>query len=119
MLIMSTSLLSVGQVSDSKGDGKLTIAITGQLMVSGNKDNLFFNMGGGGLTLKIKSSALSVNFFPSLRYNFDTEKVTPNLGFGPQWYFKNKLIIGLPLYYLEGAWKASFGVGYKFPLVKI
>ncbi len=118
MLMMSMSLISLGQASDSKGDAKLTVAITGQLMVSGNKDNLFFNMGGGGLTLKIKTSAVSVNFLPSLRYNFVTAKITPILGFGPQWYIKNKFIIGVPFYYLEGKWNATFGIGYKLPVSK-
>ncbi len=118
LLIMSISLMSLGQTSDSKGDAKLTMAITGQLMISGNTENLFLNFGGGGLTMKVKSSAVSINFLPSLRYNFETEKISPTLGFGPQWYFRNKLIIGVPLYYLEGTWKASFGIGYKFPVAK-
>lgn len=118
ILIMSISLMSPGQASDSKGEAKLTMAITGQLMISGNTENLFLNFGGGGLTMKVKSSAVSINFLPSLRYNFGADKISPTLGFGPQWYFRNKLIIGMPLYYLEGTWKASFGIGYKFPVAK-
>ncbi|MDZ7646583.1 MAG: hypothetical protein U5K54_05055 [Cytophagales bacterium] len=77
------------------------------IAISGNLENLFLNFGGGGLNLKMKSSALSVNFLPSLRYNFNTEKVSPTLGFGPQWYFKNRLIIGMPLYYLEGSLESN------------
>lgn len=117
LLITSITRLQA-QVADERGKTHAAFAIAGQLMVSGNNENLFLNFGGGGLTMRVKASVASINFLPSLRYNFATEKISPTLGFGPQWYFKNKLIIGMPLYYLEGNWKASFGIGYKLPVNK-
>lgn len=117
LVIICTTRLQA-QTADERIKSHAALAITGQMMLSGNNENLFFNFGGGGLTMKVKASAISINFLPSLRYNFGTEKISPTLGFGPQWYFRNKLIIGMPLYYLEGTWKASFGIGYKFPVAK-
>ena len=91
-----------------------SISFGGQVMMSANDGNLFFNMGGGGIQLKGKTVAGSINFLPSLRYNFSSEKVTPVLGIGPQIHIKERLIIGMPIYYLENNWRVSFGIGYKF-----
>ena len=92
------------------------ITMGGQLMVSTDGDNLFYNMGGGGTFARYRQVAVSINFLPSLRYNFDTEKFTPLLGLGLQLHIKERIIIGMPLYYINDQWRASFGVGYKFLL---
>jgi len=83
-------------------------------MVGGNQDELFFNLGGSGVTLKMKQSALSINFLPSLNYNIRDKKLIPALGVGPQFYFKNSIIIGAPLFYTYNRWHITFGIGYRF-----
>ena len=92
------------------------ITMGGQFMVSTDGDNLFYNMGGGGTFARYRQAALSVNFLPSLRYNFDSEKFTPLLGIGLQFHIKERIIIGMPLYFVNDRWRASFGLGYKFLL---
>lgn len=103
-----------GQTDPSKKEVGSAISFGGQMMISVNDGNLFYNMGGGGISLRSRKLAGSINFLPSLRYNFSTEKVTPVLGIGPQIQIKERLIIGMPVYYLENSWRASFGIGYKF-----
>jgi len=73
-----------------------------------------FQCSTGGLSVKSNKMALSINFLPSLRYNFDTNKITPALGIGPQLRVKERILIGMPVYYLENQWQLSFGIGYKF-----
>lgn len=85
-------------------------------MLSTDFDNIFYNMGGGGIAFTKSNVAFSINFLPSLRYNFDSEKLTPTLGIGPQVHLRDRWIIGMPVYYIENSWKVSIGVGYKFHL---
>lgn len=71
-------------------------------------------MGGGGISMHFTDAAISINFLPSLRYNFEANKISPTLGFGPQLKLKQRFLIGIPFYYIDNAWTASIGVGYKF-----
>ncbi len=52
----------------------------GQFMLSTDFNNIFYNMGGGGIAVTNSNVSISLNFLPSLRYNFDAEKLTPTLG---------------------------------------
>lgn len=118
LLIWVIGLVSInklyGQAEPARKDVGSAISFGGQVMISANDGDLFYNMGGGGITLKNRTMAGSINFLPSLRYNFNTEKVTPVLGIGPQIHIRERLLIGMPVYYLENSWKVSFGIGYKF-----
>ncbi|MGE0588669.1 MAG: hypothetical protein AB7O48_08850 [Cyclobacteriaceae bacterium] len=101
--------------SVSKGRSDIPVLdVGGQAMLSLNNDHLFFNMGGGGLSVRSTRFAISVNFLPSLRYEFDTDRITPTLGIGPHLHLNNRLIIGMPVYYYSDQWHPTFGVGYKF-----
>lgn len=91
-----------------------SVSLGGQLMISGNTKDLFYNMGGGGISMQFTDAAISINFLPSLRYHFETHIVSPVLGFGPQLKLKERFLIGIPFYYNDNAWTASIGVGYKF-----
>ena len=71
-----------GQTEEKK-EFKSGLSFGGQAILSTDFDNLFYNMAGGGISLSKGDLAFSVNVLPSLRYDFDTEKVTPTLGFGP------------------------------------
>lgn len=93
---------------------KINPSISGQVMIGGNKDELFFNLGGSGVTLNMKQSALSINFLPSLNYNINEKKVIPALGIGPQFYFKNSMIISAPLFYTYNQWHVTLGIGCRF-----
>ncbi len=118
MVLVALSLTSV--YAQERGTEKRSFAseitMGGQFMVSTDGDNLFYNMGGGGTFVRFRQVALSVNFLPSLRYNFDSEKFTPLLGLGLQFHIKERIIIGMPLYFINDEWRASFGLGYKFLL---
>lgn len=102
------------QVEESKKRTDTSITLGGQMMISGNAKNIFYNMGGGGISIKFNKVALSVNFLPSLRYQFETDKITPALGFGPQLKLKERILFGMPIYYFDNRWSASVGIGYKF-----
>lgn len=118
MLVISFYAVSgyAQEQSATKRSFASELTMGGQFMVSTDGDNLFYNMGGGGTFVRFRQVALSVNFLPSVRYNFDSEKLTPLLGLGLQFHIKERIIIGMPLYYINDEWRASFGLGYKFLL---
>lgn len=105
---------TLAQENEQKKPMSPSFTLGGQAMLSANDDSMFFNMGGGGIALTSKSTTVSVNFFPSLRYQFSTTRLTPVLGIGPQLYLRHRLIIGMPIYYTESKWNLSVGIGYKF-----
>lgn len=114
MMLVLTTTISYCQNETKKRNSDSGITLGGQMMISGNAQNLFYNMGGGGISLSSNKISLSVNFLPSLRYNFETTKITPVLGVGPQLKLKERILIGVPVYYLENNWTASIGIGFKF-----
>lgn len=116
--LLTLPLSLQGQTSTDQAHQQATLAISGQFLFSANQDNIFFNLGGSGIQLKINHTTVSANFLPSLRYNFDTEKLSPTLGFGPQVLLKNGIIFGTPLYYINNQWIITFGLGYKWSASK-
>ena len=96
----------------------------GQITLSSDfKQNVFLNFAGPGLKFSDKSKkspwAVSINMFPSMRYNTqekDGNKIfTPLLGTGFQVFYK-KFVVSIPAYYLasQNIWIGTLGLGYSF-----
>lgn len=102
----------------------ITWTMGGQITLATDfKENIFLNFAGPGLKLSDKSKkspwAVSINMFPSMRWNTDEKdgnKVfSPNLGTGFQIFYK-KVVVSMPAYYLanKNVWVGTLGLGYSF-----
>ena len=96
-----------------------TIEISGQIGVSyskfQSKNQLFVNFGGPSIKTTIKNKSIAISMYPSLKYEFETTRLTPMLGVGLQISHK-KIILLTPCYYIptQNVWLGTIGLGYKF-----
>jgi hypothetical protein len=124
-LLLCLLLADFAQAQDKPAQPQaVNWTIGGQITLSSDfKENIFLNFAGPGVKLSDKSKkspwAVSINMFPSLRYNTaekDGNKVvTPILGVGFQVFYK-KLVVSMPCYYLnaQNIWVGTLGLGYSF-----
>ncbi len=116
-LIFSLYAIIVSGQEKDKSQQPITATFSGQVSLTTDGKGLFFNMGGPGLKMEITPKiAVSVNMFPSLRYEYSSTDadIKPFLGTGLQIYFK-RFIVAAPFYYLPNTknWVVTAGIGWK------
>jgi hypothetical protein len=98
----------------------VTMNLEGQFIATANAEALFLNIGGPALKFSFPKFSISIDMYPSLKFEFPVSKfvVLPMLGVGPQVNFLKgrRFVIAFPFYYYSTTknWRATAGIGYVF-----